>query len=196
MNKSELIDAVSKTTSLAKREADAAVNAFIHAVASEMKAGRRVVVAGFGSFNPTRRGARVGRNPQTGAPVAISASRGVRFAPSAMLKDILNGRSPLPQLRPPASSRTAGSAGKAAISSSRASTKTAKKSTSRPPAEKVAQGSKKVVRRAPATKAAKRVRARKAANQSARKAVRRAPAKTSPKYVRARKAVKRSARRP
>ena len=57
MNKSELIDTVSKTTSLTKGEADEAVNALIHAVVSEIKSGRRVVVAGFGSFNPTRRGA-------------------------------------------------------------------------------------------------------------------------------------------
>jgi len=203
VNKSELIDAVSKTTSLAKREADEAVNAFIHAVASEVKAGRRVVVAGFGSFNPTRRGARMGRNPQTGTPVAISASRGVRFAASAMLKEVLNGRSSLPQLNASGTPTRAVKAGKATKSSSRASAKAVKKSSKRPavkksskrPAgKKAAQGSKKVVRRAPATKAAKRVRARKAAKQSARKAVRRAPAKTSAKRVRAKKAVKRSAR--
>ena len=99
VNKSELIDTVSKTTSLTKGEADEAVNALIHAVVSEIKSGRRVVVAGFGSFNPTRRGARMGHNPQTGAPVAIAASRGVRFGASAMLKDVLNGKAVLSQLK-------------------------------------------------------------------------------------------------
>jgi len=200
VNKSDLIDAVSKTTSLAKREADEAVNALIHAVTSEVKAGRRVVVAGFGSFNPTRRGARMGRNPQTGAPVSVAPSRGVRFAASAMLKDILNGKSPLPQLKPVLSSAKA--AGKAATRSAKKAPKkaakrapakkaakraSAKKASKRAPArktaKKAAKGTKKVVRRAPAKKAAKRAPARKAAKQSARKAP-------------ARRAAKRSARRP
>ena len=99
MNKSGLIDAVSKTTSLAKRDAEEAVNAFVHVVSKEVRSGRRVVVAGFGSFNPTHRGARMGRNPRTGAPVSISASRGVRFAASGMLKDILNGKAAPPALK-------------------------------------------------------------------------------------------------
>ena len=76
MNKSGLIDAVSKTTSLAKRDAEDAVNVLVHVVSKEVRSGRRVVVAGFGSFNPTHRGARMGRNPRTGAAVSISASRG------------------------------------------------------------------------------------------------------------------------
>ena len=99
VNKSGLIDAVSKTTSLAKRDAEEAVNALVHVVSNEVRSGRRVVVAGFGSFNPTHRGARMGRNPRTGAPVSISASRGVRFAASGMLKDILNGKAAPPALK-------------------------------------------------------------------------------------------------
>ena len=106
MNKSGLIDAVSKTTSLAKREAEEAVNALVHVVSHEVRSGRRVVVAGFGSFNPTRRAARMGRNPQTGAPVSIAPARGVRFAASAMLKDILNGKATLPAPKAPPSSAT------------------------------------------------------------------------------------------
>lgn len=188
MNKSELIDTVSKTTSLTKGEADEAVNALIHAVVSEVKSGRRVVVAGFGSFNPTRRGARMGRNPQTGAPVAIAASRGVRFGASAMLKDVLNGKAVLPQLKPLAASGKTSKAPKAAKKASRAAKKTSKKAAKR--------STKKVVRRVPAKKAAKRAPARKAAKHSARKAVRRVPARSSSKRAPARKAAKRSARRP
>ena len=60
VNKSGLIDAVSKTTSLAKRDAEEAVNALVHVVSKEVRSGRRVVVAGFGSFNPTHRGASYG----------------------------------------------------------------------------------------------------------------------------------------
>lgn len=204
MNKSELIDVVSKTTLLTKHEADEAVNALIHAVASEVKAGRRVVVAGFGSFNPTHRGARMGRNPQTGAPVAIAASRGVRFAASAMLKDILNEKVPLPALKPPAPAAKAAKAGKSARSTSKAKKaprKAAKKARKRTPTKKAVKRTakrsvKKIVRRIPAKKAAKRAPARKAAKRSARKAVKRVRTRTSSKRAPARKAVKRSARRP
>ena len=108
VNKSGLIDAISNTTSLTKRETEDAVNALVHAVVSEVRAGRRVSVVGFGSFNPTQRGARMGRNPQTGAPVRIAASRGVRFSASSTLKDIVNGKAPLPALKTsPAPSRKA-----------------------------------------------------------------------------------------
>ena len=81
MNRSELIDAVAREMALTKREAEAAVGAVIGNIVDEVRSGRRVSLVGFGSFNPTRRAARTGRNPQTGAPVAI---RGVeRCAVSA-----------------------------------------------------------------------------------------------------------------
>ncbi len=95
MNKSELIDAIGKTTGLARRDAENAVNAVVHTVISEVKAGRKVAVVGFGSFNPTRRPARTGRNPQTGAPVKIAASKGVRFGASSTFKNVVNGKAVL-----------------------------------------------------------------------------------------------------
>ena len=71
MNRSELIDAVARELALTKREAEAAVGAVFGNIVDEVRSGRRVSLVGFGSFNPTRRAARTGRNPQTGAPVAI-----------------------------------------------------------------------------------------------------------------------------
>jgi DNA-binding protein HU-beta len=193
VNKSGLIDAVSKTTSLAKRDAEEAVNALVHVVSNEVRSGRRVVVAGFGSFNPTHRGARLGRNPRTGAPVNISQSRGVRFAASAMLKDVLNGKAPLP-----APKVSASPAKKAAKKSPRTvATKTTKKATKRVATRATKNSTKKAVRRtagrapkkvvgrAPVRKTT-RAPARKAARKSARKAAGRAPA---------RKAIKRSAKK-
>jgi DNA-binding protein HU-beta len=188
VNKSGLIDAVSKTTSLAKREAEEAVNALVHVVASEVRSGRRVVVAGFGSFNPTHRGARMGRNPQTGEPVSISATRGMRFAASALLKDILNGKAAMSAPKASAAAKkvakkstkkTARATGKAVKRVSKRPAVRASKRTARRPA-------KKVVGRSPARKAAKRAPARKAAKQSARKAAGRSPVKAG----------KRPARRP
>jgi DNA-binding protein HU-beta len=90
VNKSELVDEVARTAGLDKRSAEAAVTAMIDAVIAETKAGSKVSLFGFGTFTPTARAARIGRNPQTGAPVRIAASRGVRFAPASAFKQTLN----------------------------------------------------------------------------------------------------------
>ena len=163
MNKSELIDAVSKTTALARRDAENAVNAVVHTVISELKAGRKVAVVGFGAFNPSRRAARTGRNPQTGAPVRIAASKGVRFAPSAAVKDILNGRSALaaPKITSSASGASKTTAKKAAAKKTAAKKaggrKTAaKKTAARKTAAKKTAARKTAAKKAPARKAAKR----------------------------------------
>jgi DNA-binding protein HU-beta len=199
VNKSGLIDAISNTTSLTKRETEDAVNALVHAVVTEVRAGRRVAVVGFGSFNPTQRGARMGRNPQTGAPVKIAASKGIRFTASGTLKAIVNGKAPMPALKasPSSSPRTAKVAKPAAT---KAVTKAVKKSTKRAvrgaSARKVARGPvDKVVRRVSATKAPRRAPARKTAKRSANKAVRRAPATKPAKSAPARKAAKLSAKK-
>jgi len=185
VNKSGLIDAVCKTTSLAKRDAEEAVNALVHVVSKEVRSGRRVVVAGFGSFNPTHRGARMGRNPRTGAPVSISASRGVRFAASGTFKDVLNGKASPPELKapsPPAKKVTKKTAKNA---TKRVATKATKNSTKKAVTSTAGRATKKVVGRAPVRKTT-RAPARKAARKSARKAAGRAPA---------RKAIKRSAKK-
>ena len=96
VNKSELVEAVSKATSLAKRETEDAVNALVNTIMAEVKAGRKVAMVGFGTFNPTRRAARTGRNPRTGDPVRIAAAKGVRFSASSTFKQVVNGKAPLP----------------------------------------------------------------------------------------------------
>ncbi len=92
MNKSELVDEVASAASLDKRTAEAAVTAMIEAVIAETKRGNKTSLFGFGTFTPRSRAARIGRNPQTGAPVKIAASRGVGFAPAAAFKQALNAK--------------------------------------------------------------------------------------------------------
>src|SRR3954468_13322586 len=92
VNKSELVDQVIGSTGLEKRQAEAAVSSVIDAVIAQAKAGNRVSIFGFGTFTPTSRAARTGRNPQTGAPVKIAASKGVRFAPAQAFKTALNAK--------------------------------------------------------------------------------------------------------
>ena len=138
MNKSELVEHVRDAAGLDRRAAEAAVNAFVSAVMSDVKAGNKVSISGFGIFNPTSRAARTGRNPQTGAPVKIAASKGVRFAPSTAFKSELNtgGKKAAAKKAAPAkkaASKKAAPAKKAAAASS------AKKA----PAKKAAKSTKK-----------------------------------------------------
>ena len=93
MNKSELIDHVSVTTSIDKKTATAAVDAVLDGIVATVKGGNKVSLLGFGVFTPTSRAARQGRNPRTGAPVKIAASKGVRFAPGSPFKAALNAKS-------------------------------------------------------------------------------------------------------
>ena len=90
MNKSELIDRIAQSADLGKRQAEAALDAVVTAVIAETKAGNRIALSGFGTFSPTSRAARMGRNPQTGAPVKIAASKGVKFSPASAFKATLN----------------------------------------------------------------------------------------------------------
>ena len=90
LNKSELVDEIARRADLEKRQAEAALNALVEAVMDATKSGDKVSILGFGNFVPTSRAARTGRNPQTGEPVDIKASKGVRFAPGSAFKTALN----------------------------------------------------------------------------------------------------------
>ena len=92
MNKTDLVDRVADDADISKKSAAAAIDALVDGVISAVQRGDKVSILGFGTFNPTRRAARMGRNPQTGAPVEIAASKGVRFAPGAAFKGLLNSK--------------------------------------------------------------------------------------------------------
>ncbi len=92
MNRTELVDSVAQKAVLDKKRAEAAVNAMTETVITETKAGNKVTIFGFGTFSPGSRAARMGRNPQTGAPVKIAASKVVRFSPASAYKEALNSR--------------------------------------------------------------------------------------------------------
>ncbi len=98
MNKGELVEAIAARAGLERRQAESALNALVGVVTDTAKRGEKVAILGFGTFNPASRGARTGRNPQTGTPVKIAASKSVRFAPGAALKTALNpkGRKAVP----------------------------------------------------------------------------------------------------
>ena len=90
MTKAELIDAVASKANVSKADAERTIGAFFDQVVASAKKDDKVAWPGFGSFSQTKRAARTGRNPQTGAPVKIAASVAMKFTPSATLKTTLN----------------------------------------------------------------------------------------------------------
>ena len=93
VNKADVVDHVTRTTGVTRREAESVLDAFFETVRSAAKGGDRVGWPGFGSFSTTQRKARTGRNPRTGEAVRIPATKAVKFAPSSTLKEFLNAGS-------------------------------------------------------------------------------------------------------
>ncbi|MBR6741938.1 MAG: HU family DNA-binding protein [Clostridia bacterium] len=87
MNKTELIEAVAKKAELTKKDAEKAVNAFTDAIAEALKAGEKIAIVNFGTFEVKTRAARTGRNPKTGETMQIAASKTPAFAAGKGLKD-------------------------------------------------------------------------------------------------------------
>ena len=90
MNKTELVAAMAEQTNLSKKDAEAALKAFIDVVSEELKKGEKIQLVGFGTFEVSERAAREGRNPQTGAEMTIAASKAPKFKAGKALKDSLN----------------------------------------------------------------------------------------------------------
>ena len=90
MNKTQLIEAVAAKADIKKKDAEAAVNAITAAIAEALKAGEKVQLVGFGTFEVKERAAREGRNPKTGEKIAIAASKNPTFTAGRALKDSVN----------------------------------------------------------------------------------------------------------
>ena len=90
MNKTELVEAIAKQAGLSKKDAEKALKAFTDTVAKSLKKGDKVQLVGFGTFEVSKRAARTGRNPQTGAEMKIKASKAPKFKAGKALKDLLN----------------------------------------------------------------------------------------------------------
>ncbi len=87
MNKSELVERVRKQMKCTRAQAERDVAAVFDAVTYGLKKDKKVQVVGFGSFSVKKRKRRKGRNPKTGEPITIPASKTVAFKPGKGLKD-------------------------------------------------------------------------------------------------------------
>ena len=90
MNKSELIEHIADHAEITKAAATRALESVVQAVTKSLKKGGTVSLVGFGSFAVTKRAARAGRNPRTGAAIKIKAAKVPKFRPGKALKDHLN----------------------------------------------------------------------------------------------------------
>ena len=90
MNKTELVAAVAEQAGLSKKDAEAAVKAFTDVVAEALKAGDKIQLVGFGTFEVAERAAREGRNPRSGEAMTIPASKMPKFKAGKALKDAVN----------------------------------------------------------------------------------------------------------
>ncbi len=85
MNKADLVGEVSKVLGT-KAAAEKAVDAIVETITKALKKGQALTLVGFGTFSVTKRKARTGRNPQTGAEIKIAAKKVPKFSPGKALK--------------------------------------------------------------------------------------------------------------
>ena len=90
MNKSDLIAEVARTSGLSRTKAAKVVEIVFDTVTTSLAGGQGTRLIGFGTFSVSPRAARVGRNPRTGEPLHISASKSAKFKAGKALKDALN----------------------------------------------------------------------------------------------------------
>ncbi len=90
MNKTQLIENVAKATKGTKADATRYIDAVINSIQASLKGGKEVRLVGFGTFYVANRKATTGRNPRTGAPIKIKASKQPKFRPGKQLKQSVN----------------------------------------------------------------------------------------------------------
>ena len=90
MNKTELINVVASEANVSKKDAEAVVAATVNAITEALKAGDKVQLIGFGTFEVKATAEREGRNPKTGETIKIPAAKKPAFSASKALKDEVN----------------------------------------------------------------------------------------------------------
>ena len=90
MNKTELIAEIAERAEISKKDAEKALKALTDVVADELVKGEKIQLVGFGTFEVSERAAREGRNPKSGEPMRIQASKSPKFKAGKALKDMVN----------------------------------------------------------------------------------------------------------
>jgi len=90
MNKEELIDAIAKKTKCSKKQAEEVLSSLMETIVKTVSKGKKVTLIGFGTFEPRKRSARTGRNPQTGIEIKIAAKTVPAFSAGKKFKEAVN----------------------------------------------------------------------------------------------------------
>ena len=98
MNRKELVDSIQKHTAVARSDVDKVLGSLIQHTQVAVKKGERVALVGFGTFERQDRKARTARNPRSGEPVKVKATKVPRFRAGQGFKDVVSGRATAPKL--------------------------------------------------------------------------------------------------
>jgi integration host factor subunit beta len=93
MTKAELVDEVSRTVQLTKKQAETIVNIVFDSIVESLRSGQKIELRGFGSFRLRSRKSRTGRNPKTGEKVEVPSKKIPYFKPGKELKELINSDS-------------------------------------------------------------------------------------------------------
>jgi DNA-binding protein HU-beta len=121
LNRKELVDAIQKHTMVSRTDVDKVLGSLIQHTQVAVKKGDRVSLVGFGTFERQDRKARTARNPRSGAPVKVKATKVPRFRAGQGFKDVVSGRASAPKLTPVKSTAKASTAKVASTSRASAS---------------------------------------------------------------------------
>jgi integration host factor subunit alpha len=94
LTKADLVDTLYEKVGFSKKEATDLVELVFSTLKQKLSEGKKVKISGFGNFVVREKRSRVGRNPQTGKQIEITARRVLTFRPSQVLKALLNGEDP------------------------------------------------------------------------------------------------------
>ena len=91
VTKADIVEKVYEKIGFSKKEASELVELVFNTLKNQLQDGEKVKISGFGNFVVRGKNERIGRNPQTGEQIKISARRVLTFRPSQVLKAMLNG---------------------------------------------------------------------------------------------------------
>ena len=89
MNKEELVQEVAKKTKVSQKQVDETLAAIVETIVKTVAKGKKVTLIGFGTFEPRKRAARTGRNPQTGKELKIAAKTVPAFSAGKKFKELV-----------------------------------------------------------------------------------------------------------
>ena len=143
MNRKELVDAIQKHTAVARGDVDRVLGSLIQHTQVAVKKGDRVSLVGFGTFERQDRKARTARNPRSGAPVKVKATKVPRFRAGQGFKDVVSGKAAAPKLTAAKAPAKATSSARASSSRATAAKATASKSSRAKASSSKAKGGRK-----------------------------------------------------